>query len=66
MKDFQAYKDVDVLDEAAKRLSSNHEEDDEELNTLGENVLVDNLGIPIAVIVTKVPLLFLSSDSVFW
>ena len=46
-----------MTDEAAKRLSSNLEEDDntEDLNQLGENVLVDNLGIPLAVVVTKVP-----------
>ena len=42
------------MDEGSKRLSSNLEQDETEINQLAENVLVDNIGLPVVVAVTKV------------
>ena len=54
LKEFQEYKDFDASEEDSKtkkRLSANQRD---ELFPLGENVLVNNIGIPIVVVVTKV------------
>ena len=55
-KDFQEYKDPEEIEEESKsktRLLSEGEPDEVTL-PLGENVLVNNLGIPIIIVVTKV------------
>ncbi|XP_066927107.1 cytoplasmic dynein 1 light intermediate chain 1-like [Clytia hemisphaerica] len=50
LRDFHMYK---YNDEENKRLSSNMEQDEQEMNQLAENMIVDNIGLPIVVAVTK-------------
>ena len=52
--DFHSYKNIETAEEGSKRLSANHEQMEEELNQLAENVIIDNIGLPITVVVTKV------------
>ena len=58
LRDFHTYK---YNEEENKRLSSNLEQDEQEMNQLAENVIVDNIGLPIVVAVTKVCLLCTSA-----
>jgi len=54
LRDFYNYKLVETHEESNKRLSVNQDQEDEEITQLGENVIVDNIGLPVVVVVTKV------------
>lgn len=54
LRDFHSYKYNELIDEGSKRLSTNLEQDDAEMSQLAENVILDNIGLPIVVAVTKV------------
>ena len=54
LRDFHSYKYNELTDESSKRLSTNLEQDEAEMSQLAENVILDNIGLPIVVAVTKV------------
>ncbi|XP_057291342.1 cytoplasmic dynein 1 light intermediate chain 1-like [Hydractinia symbiolongicarpus] len=54
VKEFQDFQKIDITDEEPKSARSNPgEEEEEPVLPLGENVLVDNLGIPVVVVAAK-------------
>ena len=54
LRDFYNYKLVETNDESNKRLSVNQDQEEEEITQLGENIIVNNIGLPVVVVVTKV------------